>query len=63
MPEQYKHPESDKTVVGIKLEPGAILQATDLYASLGGEWIEVGARTAGTSKPDGPFVVRPEART
>jgi hypothetical protein len=61
MSQEYKHPESDKVVKGVKLEAGAILQATDLYASLTGEWIPIGSRFAAQAKPDGPLVVRPES--
>lgn len=61
MSQEHRHPESGKTVKGVKLEAGDILQATDLYASLTGEWIPVGAREAAKSKPEGPLVVRPES--
>lgn len=62
MAEQHKHPQSENVAWGTKLETGAPLEATDLYANIDGDWVPLGPHMTGRSKPDWPLVVRPEAR-
>lgn len=38
----FMHPQSGSKIVGVRLEPGAILKATDVYPHPDGSWKKAG---------------------